>query len=100
MEREEERDRKQVFFFKQKTAYEILTCDWSSDVCSSDLALIMGHVNNIPTMQLFIGISRNTQSKSYMLSLTGCVWDFQNNALWDTHQYAQLFYHNGKGCKL
>ena len=26
-----------IFFFKQKTAYEILTCDWSSDVCSSDL---------------------------------------------------------------
>ena len=26
------------FFFKQKTAYEILTCDWSSDVCSSDLS--------------------------------------------------------------
>jgi len=25
------------FFFKQKTAYEILGCDWSSDVCSSDL---------------------------------------------------------------
>src|ERR1051326_6324347 len=26
------------FFFKQKTAYEIKECDWSSDVCSSDLA--------------------------------------------------------------
>ena len=26
------------FFFKQKTAYEIYQCDWSSDVCSSDLA--------------------------------------------------------------
>src|SRR5881296_3860037 len=25
------------FFFKQKTAYEMLLCDWSSDVCSSDL---------------------------------------------------------------
>ena len=25
------------FFFKQKTAYEIRNCDWSSDVCSSDL---------------------------------------------------------------
>src|SRR6478736_8076557 len=25
-----------LFFFKQKTAYEI-DCDWSSDVCSSDL---------------------------------------------------------------
>ena len=24
-------------FFKQKTAYEIVDCDWSSDVCSSDL---------------------------------------------------------------
>ena len=30
------------FFFKQKTAYEILTCDWSSDVCSSDLATRFG----------------------------------------------------------
>ena len=26
-----------VFFFKQKTAYEIKECDWGSDVCSSDL---------------------------------------------------------------
>src|SRR3546814_550441 len=26
-----------VFFFKQKTAYELRICDWSSDVCSSDL---------------------------------------------------------------
>ena len=26
-----------IFFFKQKTAYEIYQCDWSSDVCSSDL---------------------------------------------------------------
>ena len=25
------------FFFKQKTAYDIKECDWSSDVCSSDL---------------------------------------------------------------
>ena len=29
-----------VFFFKQKTAYEIKECDWSSDVCSSDLFLV------------------------------------------------------------
>src|SRR3546814_5550552 len=26
-----------IFFFKQKTAYEIRISDWSSDVCSSDL---------------------------------------------------------------
>src|SRR3546814_14170956 len=30
-----------VFFFKQKTAYEMRISDWSSDVCSSDL--IEGH---------------------------------------------------------
>src|SRR3546814_4693179 len=28
-----------VFFFKQKTAYEMRISDWSSDVCSSDLDL-------------------------------------------------------------
>src|SRR5213082_982568 len=28
------------FFFKQKTAYEIVSGDWSSDVCSSDLRLL------------------------------------------------------------
>src|SRR3546814_3880566 len=27
-----------LFFFKQKTAYERRISDWSSDVCSSDLA--------------------------------------------------------------
>src|SRR3546814_5248016 len=26
-----------IFFFKQKTAYEMRISDWSSDVCSSDL---------------------------------------------------------------
>src|SRR3546814_1370426 len=26
-----------VFFFRQKTAYEMRISDWSSDVCSSDL---------------------------------------------------------------
>src|SRR3546814_15481694 len=28
------------FFFKQKTAYEMRISDWSSDVCSSDLAQV------------------------------------------------------------
>src|SRR3546814_2179051 len=28
-----------VFFFKQKTAYEMRISDWSSDVCSSDLVV-------------------------------------------------------------
>src|SRR3546814_7297044 len=29
------------FFFKQKTAYEMRISDWSSDVCSSDLATLV-----------------------------------------------------------
>src|SRR3546814_1403435 len=28
-----------LFFFKQKTAYEMRISDWNSDVCSSDLSL-------------------------------------------------------------
>src|SRR3546814_2312909 len=32
-----------VFFFKQKTAYEMRISDWSSDVCSSDLRAPLTH---------------------------------------------------------
>src|SRR3546814_10630769 len=32
-----------VFFFKQKTAYEMRISDWSSDVCSSDLFASTGN---------------------------------------------------------
>ena len=39
------------FFFKQKTAYEIYQCDWSSDVCSSDL------VDNDGDLDVFTGRS-------------------------------------------
>src|SRR3546814_7905904 len=31
-----------LFFFKQKTAYEMRISDWSSDVCSSDLCRVIG----------------------------------------------------------
>src|SRR3546814_20832147 len=30
-----------IFFFKQKTAYEMRISDWSSDVCSSDLVQLL-----------------------------------------------------------
>src|SRR3546814_9936416 len=39
-----------LFFFKQKTAYELRISDWSSDVCSSDLltprSAATGHVRH------------------------------------------------------
>src|SRR3546814_1478583 len=37
-----------IFFFKQKTAYEMRISDWSSDVCSSDLAGESGGLSGAP----------------------------------------------------
>ena len=39
------------FFFKQKTAYEIVDCDWSSDVCSSDLIMKLGALLILKNLQ-------------------------------------------------
>src|SRR3546814_8182013 len=36
------------FCFKQKTAYELRISDWSSDVCSSDLAPLVGGIGGHP----------------------------------------------------
>jgi len=45
-------------FFKQKTAYEIGTGDWSSDVCSSDLLtqqkLPHSYINNMANQRSFL----------------------------------------------
>src|ERR1044072_663080 len=57
-------------FFKQKTAYEIYQCDWSSDVCSSDLPAV---VITLPAN----GISTNGAVLSGLVtpgSRTGVVW--------------------------
>src|SRR3546814_6527024 len=44
-----------VFFFKQKTAYEMRISDWSSDVCSSDL--LIGQAG-APREILVVGLAR------------------------------------------
>src|SRR3546814_9387691 len=46
-----------VFFFKQKTAYEMRISDWSSDVCSSDLILSFE-----PNPDIFSELERNASS--------------------------------------
>src|SRR3546814_8157713 len=40
-----------VFFFKQKTAYEMRISDWSSDVCSSDLLIAHSLADGLITQQ-------------------------------------------------
>src|SRR3546814_6390934 len=51
-----------VFFFKQKTAYEMRISDWSSDVCSSDLGDIDGdagdHRADDADLEIAVGVLR------------------------------------------
>src|SRR3546814_1254010 len=41
-----------LFFFKQKTAYEMRISDWSSDVCSSDLTMSLSTITLEDALQL------------------------------------------------
>src|SRR3546814_10533366 len=59
-----------VFFFKQKTAYEMRISDWSSDVCSSDLWLL-AHI-------FFLIGFRNRLA--VMLDWTWSYWSYQRAA--------------------
>src|SRR3546814_4910879 len=50
------------FFFKQKTAYEMRISDWSSDVCSSDLVILMlaPETNGEVAVKAWEALSQNT----------------------------------------
>src|SRR3546814_17348980 len=45
-----------IFFFKQKTAYQMRISDWSSDVCSSDLLQSRGRAQ-LASEQLPLGVA-------------------------------------------
>src|SRR3546814_5801243 len=47
-----------VFFFKQKTAYEMRISDWSSDVCSSDLPALVDVGGGSGTGSLYLNDHR------------------------------------------
>src|SRR3546814_15321780 len=49
------------FFFEQKTAYEMRISDWSSDVCSSDLAMgLYLSLKDLYTRGVFYGVDELT----------------------------------------
>src|SRR3546814_8510443 len=45
-----------IFFFKQKTAYEMRISDWSSDVCSSDLLGFFERYEGISFIAIAMGL--------------------------------------------
>src|SRR3546814_2479437 len=53
-----------LFFFKQKTAYEMRISDWSSDVCSSDLRGRGTRCPSHPRRARSTGLSRRAMTKA------------------------------------
>src|SRR3546814_2743612 len=50
-----------LFFFMQKTAYEVRISDWSSDVCSSDLDLARELERHEPLLAVFARLRQALQ---------------------------------------
>ena len=73
------------FFFKQKTAYEIYQCDWSSDVCSSDLFRILYKGKGLLpgqgsfTFRYWIGAKDHTLSSQEIEEFRGQLLAFMRN---------------------
>src|SRR3546814_9277552 len=62
-----------VFFFKQKTAYEMRISDWSSDVCSSD-RLHADHEQNASTSTVRIAGSSNANPFACIAAGIASLW--------------------------
>src|SRR3546814_5246502 len=63
-----------IIFFKQKTAYEMLISDWSSDVCSSDLPRDVVPEANMPAypwLQHNSVANENVQARMKVLRTLG-----------------------------
>src|SRR3546814_19010743 len=55
-----------IFFFKQKTAYEMRISDWSSDVCSSDLIdTVTGEKSHVTADGAFVAIGHKPATELF-----------------------------------
>src|SRR3546814_9138836 len=91
-----------LFFFKQKTAYEMRISDWSSDVCSSDLRtghvepgsieLAARHLMNASGIQDFMGLVESLQ-------LSGISLDVGIAFLADSHTVATAWEIGRASCR-
>src|SRR3546814_1294739 len=64
-----------IFFFKQKTAYDMRISDWSSDVCSSDLDVTLDEMVELLSLERQVKISRSALGAW----LRGRGWKFKKN---------------------
>ena len=65
------------FFFKQKTAYEIVSRDWSSDVCSSDLnwsmdEMLSTYIKEKQAMKILVLMNCTDQRYMFKIGRASC----------------------------
>ena len=77
-----------IFFFEQKTAYELYQCDWSSDVCSSDLTHVTGMTRERLT---------NHVSSLGPLCETFVLGELRKQATWARHRVSIFHYRTTTG---
>ena len=76
------------FFFKQKTAYEIVSRDWSSDVCSSDLGELLDAGDDPNVLSLAGQIMKQSNDSWFWINAqpvhveNGNVWLFPDGEVW------------------
>src|SRR3546814_15993211 len=82
-----------LFFFKQKTAYEMRISDWSSDVCSSDLQKTSG---NDGFYDLASTIASPKSDLKEMRAINTTTWQITDNVqLKNIASYAHLHTESG-----
>src|SRR3546814_8599331 len=96
-----------IFFFKQKTAYEMRISDWSSDVCSSDLltssfdyagpmteTVLMGNL----AIRSYLLRKKNDQGQMEFFGRRKLLWDGENmriTNLEEANQFVGRTYRKG-----
>src|SRR3546814_4108238 len=73
-----------LFFFKQKTAYEMRISDWSSDVCSSDLTEL--NIEGNSREEKFVRLVLDAQPAQVTL-VPDEAGQITSNHGWDTHKH-------------
>src|SRR3546814_2577872 len=61
-----------VFFFKQKTAYEVRISDWSSDVCSSDLRARVSDACRVEVPREFEALAFSHGIEAWLRAVFAC----------------------------